>query len=167
MLWEVEILPKGLGQGARSDPELGRVRQEYNLLTHSDQGGRLLASASHGYLLEGDFPQEQAERILTELLADPIVSESRLGEVNEHRRQHSDAALVVTVLPKPGVMDPAAQSVVEAARDLGIRVESVRTFRRYYLDLDHLASPNLDLLLHRVLANDTIEQVVRGPLALD
>ena len=36
------------------------------------------------------------------------------------------------MLLKPGVMDPVAQSVLEAARDLGIRLDSVRTFRRYF-----------------------------------
>lgn len=166
MLWEVEILPKASLPREREEPELARVRQEYDLLTHSDQGSKLVSCASHGYLLEGDFPREQAEQIRTELLADPIAGDSRLGEVNEHFSEVRDESRIVTVLPKPGVMDPAAQSVVEAARGLGVQIDSVRTFRRYYLEPDHLASPKLELLLHRVLANDTIEQVVRGPLTL-
>ena len=33
-------------------------------------------------------------------------------------------------------MDPVALSVVDAARDLGIALESVRTFRRYFLNRD-------------------------------
>src|SRR5438132_10526660 len=90
MLWEVEILPKRHGNDAPSAPELARVRQEYDLLTHSDQGSKLLSVASHGYVLEGDFSHDQAEQIRTELLADSIASDSRLGEVNEHLKQHSD-----------------------------------------------------------------------------
>src|SRR5262245_2275842 len=151
MLWEVEILPKASLPREkaslpreRGEPELARVRQEYNLLTHSDQGSQLVSLASHGYLLEGDFPRAQTETLRTELLVDPIANDSRIGEVNEHLSKGGNESKVVTVLPKPGVMDPAAQSVVEAARDLGIRIESVRTFRRYYLDLNGLASANVE-----------------------
>src|SRR5207249_1606170 len=82
----------------------------------------------------------------------------------------------LTVLLKPGVMDPAAQSVLAAAQDLGIRLESVRTFRRYFIDPAALEPPTADPgardtlrggFLHKVLANDAIEQVIDGPLAAE
>src|SRR5262249_5038695 len=71
----------------------------------------------------------------------------------------------VTVLPKPGVMDPVAQSVVDAALNLGIVLQSVRTFRRYYLRRSSLAGARTDLLFHKVLANDAVEEVIQGPLS--
>src|SRR5262249_31753476 len=70
-------------------------------------------------------------------------------------------------------MDPAAQSVLETARGLSIPLESVRTFRRYYLqnhdgdfpekELGALTQPRSPLL--RVLANDAIEHIVVGSVA--
>jgi phosphoribosylformylglycinamidine synthase subunit PurSL len=41
----------------------------------------------------------------------------------------------LTVLPKPGVMDPVALSVIDAACDLGLSLQGVRTFRRFYLNM--------------------------------
>jgi phosphoribosylformylglycinamidine synthase len=57
-------------------------------------------------------------------------------------------------------MDPAAQSVLAAATDLGVHLEAVRTFRRYVV-----AGPHPAELLKKVLANDAIEQVIDGPLS--
>jgi phosphoribosylformylglycinamidine synthase len=151
MLWEVEIKPRG------RDAERERVAEEYDLLTHSRRGTELVAHTARGYLLEGNLPRDQAERLMNELLVDPVAETGRLGEMNALL----DGTAAMTVLLKPGVMDPAAMSVQEAARDLGLPVESVRTFRRYYRGQGH------DGLLGKVLANDAIEQVVEGPLALD
>src|SRR5262249_15063308 len=70
-----------------------------------------------------------------------------------------------TVLLKPGVMDPQALSIVDAAHDLGLDVVSVRGFRRYYGP--PLSAEAKDVLFRKVLANDAIEQVVEGRLALE
>src|SRR5207248_8817791 len=121
MLWEIEIRPLG------DDAECRRVCDEFNLLTHGRDGDPVAASA-RGYLLEGDLAHEQAEQLLNDLLLDPLVQTGRLGAL--HEPVGSDC--LATVLLKPGVMDPTALSVVEAARDLGIGVDTVRTYRRYY-----------------------------------
>src|SRR5438552_13884710 len=122
MLWEIEIRPEG------PDAELARVREEYDLLTHSHDGANLITGASRGFLLEGDLSHEQAQRLLCDLLLDPLAEGGRLGKLNEC----AAADLLATVLLQPGVMDPVALSVVDAAGDLGLKVESVRSFRRYY-----------------------------------
>jgi phosphoribosylformylglycinamidine synthase len=157
MLWEIEIQAKG------QDPERARVCDEYDLLTHTRQGQELLARSARGYLLEGDLKHEQAERMMKELLVDPLTETGRLTEVSRQesgvRGQESE---VKTVLLKPGVMDPAALSVVGAARDLNIPVESVRTFRRYYLNS---VSGTDRSALRKVLANDAIEHLVHGPVS--
>ena len=56
MLWEVEIQPRGI------DAERARVCEEYDLLTHSRQGGELITGSSHGFLLEGNLDRDQADR---------------------------------------------------------------------------------------------------------
>jgi phosphoribosylformylglycinamidine synthase len=155
MLWEIEITPLG------ADAERARIVEEYDLLSHTSAGASLIASSSRGYLVEGELDRDAAERLMSELLVDPLVEQGRLGGLNEHVQPDR----LATVLLKPGVMDPAALSVVEAGRDLGLDVQSVRTFRRY---CGPKAPPAArDLLFRKVLANDAVEQVVAGPLALE
>src|SRR5690349_21561742 len=124
MLWEVEIHPK------QNDPEKGRVCEEYDLLTHGSSAAGLLRQTARGYLLEGELPRAQAQQLMDELLVDPLVETGRLKEDT-----NTVAAIeVLTVLLKPGVMDPVAQSVLDVARQMGMRLDAVRTFRRYYFE---------------------------------
>src|SRR5579885_850468 len=156
MLWEVEIEPR------TRDTERERVCEEYDLLTHTHDGASLIARTARGYLLEGDLDRDQAERLARELLVDALAEAGRVGGLNEA----AGGVPLATVLLQPGVMDPAAQSVAAAAADLGIPVESVRTFRRYY-GPQALPEPARDTLFRKVLANEAIEQVVEGPLTLE
>jgi len=157
MLWEVEILPR------QHEGETGRIRQEYNLLTHSGLGDQLVARSSRGYLLEGDIDASQVKRLVDDLLADPLIEDARTRAVG--RAGAVDLADSATVLLKPGVMDPVADSVLAAAADIGVPLQTVQTFRRYQL----VAVPqaNRDLLYRKVIANEAIEQVVDGPLTLE
>jgi phosphoribosylformylglycinamidine synthase len=155
MLWEIEVRPTG------ADLERDRVAEEYDLLTHSSEGKRLVTATARGFLIEGDLDRSAAERLASELLVDKLVESGRLGALNEH----ISADQLATVLLKPGVMDPAALSVIDAARDLGLAVESVRTFRRYFGPSP--SDAERAVLFRRVLANEAIEHVVAGPLALE
>jgi phosphoribosylformylglycinamidine synthase len=156
MLWEVEIRPRG------QDTERRRACEEYDLLTHTTAGENLLSGTARGYLLEGELSRADVDRLAAELLVDSLAEVGRVGPLNAA----ADGSLLATVLLKPGVMDPAALSVVDAAADLGIRVESVRSFRRYF-GPPALPPAARDTLFRRVLANEAIEQVVAGPLTLD
>ncbi len=71
----------------------------------------------------------------------------------------------IHVLPKPGVMDPVAQSAMEAIADFGFRAEAVRTLRKYAVG--RLPDEKLSLLCSKVLANDAIEQAIVGPLGFE
>jgi phosphoribosylformylglycinamidine synthase len=155
MLWEIEIRPRG------QDAERDRIVGEYNLLTHSSNGGDLVAATARGYLLEGNIVRPEAVQLLTDLLVDPLAES---GKVSELKDSDESGKPVVTVLLKPGVMDPVAMSVVDAAADMDISVESVRTFRRYFIGKNQ---SGVVAALHKALANDVIEQIVEGPLTLD
>jgi phosphoribosylformylglycinamidine synthase len=156
MLWEVEIRPLGL------DGERERVCDEFDLLTQSERGGDLVLAATRGFLLEGEkLTRHDAERLADELLVDSVVETVHVAMVGEKPSGHA-----YTVLLKPGVMDPVAESVLKAAADLDVPVEQVRTFRRYY-GSDGIGSMDRDTLFRKVLANDAIEQVVIGPLTAD
>jgi phosphoribosylformylglycinamidine synthase len=159
MLWQVEVLPRN------HDVERLRVAHEFDLLTHSLRGQDLLASSSHGYLIEEDVASEQQQQTLANLLVDPVVEFVSVGPLNaNHTPYWLDR--MITVLLKPGVMDPAAQSVIETCRDLGLAVQSVRTYRRYFT-VEPLDDEDRPVLFRKVLANDAIEQIVEGPLTLD
>src|SRR5579884_1867156 len=158
MLWEVEIQTKG------HDADRQRVADEFDLLTHSQQGKTLVIASARGYLLEGSLGQTQVEQLVRELLVDPVAEIGRINDLDKPGPRGDRP--VLHVLLKPGVMDPAAQSVVEAARDLGITIRAVRSLRRYYLNPDMPVSNRSQALpaLRRVLANEAIEQIVEGPL---
>jgi phosphoribosylformylglycinamidine synthase len=155
MLWEIEITPRG------DDAERLRVCAEYDLLREGVPGApaglSLVTSATRGYFLEGNLARAQAASLLDELLVDPLVETGRLRDAPTVQ-----AANVWTVLLKPGVMDPAAQSVMAAARDLGIVLAEARTLRRYVLDESKLRQPQARELISRVLANEAIEQITEG-----
>jgi phosphoribosylformylglycinamidine synthase len=59
-------------------------------------------------------------------------------------------------------MDPVAQSVMSAIADFGLKVEAVRTLKKYWIA--GLPPERIAALSSKVLANDAIEQVIVGPL---
>ena len=155
MLWEVEIRPLG------RDVERERVCDEFDLLTHASRGGDLVKASARGFLLEGDLARDGAEQLAGNLLVDSVVESATLAEIGYSAGDHA-----FTVLLKPGVMDPVAESVLTAAADLGLPVAAVRTFRRYF-GPDRLPAADRDILFRKVLANDAIEQIVVGPLGAE
>jgi len=159
-LWEVDIYPLD-----KSADRLGReIAGDAADLGVTEN---LQISAARGYLLQGPLSRDRVEQIALELLADPVVERTVLGQVG-------DAALteppngesnLVHVLPKPGVMDPVAQSAQKAIADLGVTLEAIRTLKKFWID--GVSPEQLDQLCGKVLANDAIEQTVVGPLAFD
>jgi len=155
MLWEIEIRRKD------RDGEQERVCREFSLLTHDRFQVQPVTHTSRGYLLSGEVTREEVEVLLERLLVDPLVETGGIHQVAAHANGNSNFA---TVLPKPGVMDPVAGSVEQAARDLSLNLSAVRTFRRYFgtsrLDLE-----GKELLYRKVLANDAIEEIIEGALS--
>jgi phosphoribosylformylglycinamidine synthase len=162
MLWEVDIYP------AHGRPDLAGQR----VVTEAADLGlaeNLGVTAGWGYLIQGALDEAQIERIAGELLADRIVERTVIAPVGDPRLAAPPVAAappnvpqVIHVLPKPGVMDPVAQSVLTAIGDLGLKAEAVRTLKKYWVA--RLPAEKLPLLCAKVLANDAIEQVIVGPL---
>src|SRR6516162_10000796 len=159
MLWEIEILPK------KGDPDLDRVCEEYELLTHPRVARDLVRGSSRGYLLESDVGRDKVERLMADLFVDPLVESPRLTKLDCQPSHSENGSRSLTVLLKPGVMDPVAMTVVEAARNFGIQLDSVHTFRRYYVNTRHPTLTTRDSVLARILANDAIERVIEGPIS--
>ncbi|MCE9546501.1 MAG: phosphoribosylformylglycinamidine synthase subunit PurS, partial [Planctomycetia bacterium] len=156
MLWEIDIAPRA-GLPNRAAEAVAAAAADLGLRD-------LKLSASPGYLVQGDISRAQIERIAAALLVDGVVEESLIAPVGDPALAVSPAQLpqLVYVLPKPGVMDPVAQSAIDAAADLGLPVETVRTLKKYWLP--QLNETSLSLIARKILANDAIEQVIVGPL---
>jgi phosphoribosylformylglycinamidine synthase len=161
MLWEIEIQPKG------ADAERDRVLEECASLMHSRTADQLVQRSARGYLLEGDLDHDAVERLARELLIDPLVETGRVAAVGANAPKPAANGATVTVLLKPGVMDPAAMSILEAARDIGISLASVRSFRRYLLTRLPPSVLESGRIFFKVLANEAIEQLIFGPVQLD
>jgi phosphoribosylformylglycinamidine synthase II len=157
MLWEVDIYPAvgivdHLGKKVAADAvQLGL-------------GDQLRVVAARGYLVQGNVDRAQVERIARELLVDTVVEHAVIGCTGDAalNRAPEGTASAVHVLPKPGVMDPVAQSALAAIADLGVPVDAVRTFSKYWLS--SLSAEQLKLLCTKSLANDAIEQYIVGPI---
>jgi phosphoribosylformylglycinamidine synthase len=161
MFWEVEIRPRGI------DPDRDRVCDEYELLTHIGNGTEILHGSARGYLLEGKLGRQQTERLVAELLVDPLVETVHLTDLDQQAPRSENGARFITVLLKPGVMDPVAMSVTETARSLGYPLDNTRTFRRYYLSSRHSPLGPHDSPLTKILANSAIEHLVEGPISAE
>lgn len=167
-LWQIDIHPAD-GQPNR---DAARIAEEIHELGLADQ---LNLHFARGFLVQGELDQPDAIRLAETLLADPVTERSVVARVGAPElsglaglpsaQQNFGAATLVNVLPKPGVMDPVAASTEMAARDAGLKVDEVRTFRKYWLP--SLSDSQLDAICRKALSNDSIEQVVVGPLNLE
>jgi len=156
MIWEIEIQP------LLSDLEKKRVNGDFHLLMSGKRNQEVVSLTTRGFLLQGDLTREAAEKLKTELLVDAVVEKATLQQVGIQEKERSGDPCLATVLLKPGVMDPTALSIIAASKDLGVPVQGVRSFRRYFGPPP--AAQDKSVLFRRVLANDAIEMIVEGPL---
>jgi phosphoribosylformylglycinamidine synthase subunit PurSL len=160
MLWEVDIYPL---QGQPDRTAHGVAAQAAQMHIAAD----LKLSCARGYLIQGDFSRSAIEEAAHGLLVDTVVERAVVAPLGDRRLLEAPAGLpqLVHVLPKPGVMDPVAQSTRQALAGLGLHADAVRTLQKYWLP--DLATGKLRVLASKVLANDAIEQVITGPLPFD
>ena len=164
-LWEVDIYPAP-GQIDRLGRTVAAEAADLGLLGTID-GESADVTAARGYLIQGDLGDDQIRDLAAQLLADGIVEKTVIAPVGDERlaAPPNGKPQLVHVLPKPGVMDPVAQSALAAIKDFGLDVEAVKTLNKFWLP--KLDSARLQSICERILANDSIEQVVRGPLQID
>tara|TARA_R110002095_G_scaffold97806_1_gene85880 strand:+ start:2434 stop:5349 length:2916 start_codon:yes stop_codon:yes gene_type:complete len=159
MLCEVEIKPAE----TQVDREGARILKECQVLgTNSIRS----VQTAHSYLLEGDLNQQGVEQIARSLLSDPIVETFEIRILSADSSDLAATDQLLNVLFKPGVTDNVANSARQAILDLGLSVENVATCRKYWINAD-AKSDEIDRMASKVLSNDAIEHVVRGPLCMD
>lgn len=111
------------------------------------------------YHLDGDLSAADVERVGREVLADPVVDEWRVGVPEEPPA----GVTVVEVALRPGVTDTEARQLERACAELGLAGVRAVTARRYEL-AGSLTDTDVERLVARVLANDTIERHAVGVL---
>jgi phosphoribosylformylglycinamidine synthase len=160
MVWQADIVPRpGLPDRLASKIQ-GDLRDS--------SGEKILPMAgARGFLVQTNQPRAAVARAIEQLLVDPVVEQYCLFDAADLRiaSERSELPTIVHVLLKPGVTDPEADSARDSLLDFGLPVDAVRTYRKYWLP----AMPDSDLrrLAKKFLANDSIEQVVVGPLGLN
>lgn len=106
------------------------------------------------FRLEG-VSEPDVALLAARLLADPVGEEYRLDEPVEYGTQR-----VTEVGYLPGVMDPAAASVIKAAKDLGVHVQAATTSTEYAF-LGEAEPGDADTVVGRLLVNGTVQHVVQ------
>ncbi|MDK1032822.1 MAG: phosphoribosylformylglycinamidine synthase subunit PurS, partial [Planctomycetia bacterium] len=158
MVWQIEVASKPAFPDVHADGVLADIRALGISGADSARSARL-------FFIDTDAAPADVERIARELLSDPVVEEFTVTEGRESVPAPPDAAAVIVVSRKTGVMDPVANSTRAAIADMGIEVAGVRTARKYYLG-GSLAPEVLATIASKILANDCIEDVAmedRGP----
>ncbi len=160
-LWEVDIHP------APGQPDL---IAQHVASQAADVGlpHDLKVIAARGFLIQGELSREQIDRIAAELLGDSVVETTVVAQVGDEALllspDASRTAQLIHVLPKPGVTDQVAASAQKAIADFGFTAAAVGTLTKYWIE--DLRPDQVALLTRKILANDSIEQVIAGPLTM-
>jgi len=154
-IYRVEIGPRLADAQAAGNAQLTTLLREAGL------GGGAGVRESRLFFLEGDLQRADAERIGRSLLLDPVTESAAVSGADDAPPAVPSGCVAFEVHPRPGVMDPVAESTLAELRAEGLPVDAVRTARRYVLWGDLREREVLDTV-GRVLANDCIEEVVAG-----
>jgi len=151
-LWGFEVAPKpGTGDPA-GDAALATLRGFGIAGIESIRSSRL-------FLVEMDADRPTAERAARELLGDPIAEQVRIFEA-EQALPPTPETTPFEVYYRPGVMDPVAASAATALGELGVKVGSTRTGRRFVVNPSPTGETGRRIA--RLLGNDCVEEVAIG-----
>ena len=153
--WRVEV-----GRRAGALDPAGRAAlaafEELGLAVPSDVRTR------SGYLLSPAYERAVVERIVAEILADPVVDEVRIVAPDQDAPAPPEGVHRIAVLSRPGVMDPVAQTLEQLLLRTG-RLPSagapgVATYRVLEVH-GEVGAEALAQAASRAFANETIELV--------
>jgi len=148
----IEVRPR---PGA-DDPRARSLRQQAEAIGISLSGAR----SARVYLIEAELTESQLRAVGQGLLADPVAEMAAVGAAGAEA-----GSRVVEVHPLPGVMDPVAQSVRNAIRDLVGAEALVSTGQRF--DLVGASAEQAEEVARRVLANPVVHRIHAGPFHPD
>ncbi|MCF6159159.1 MAG: phosphoribosylformylglycinamidine synthase subunit PurL [wastewater metagenome] len=112
------------------------------------------------YILFGYFNKDELDTIARKLLADMVTQHYQISDFES--QMPGFQGYIIEISRKPGVMDPAEQSVLKALHDIGIHVNGVKTAKKYCIEGD-LSLETVRAIATRVLANTKIEEIFIYP----
>ena len=146
MIFEVKVASK-----ADSDP------RGQDLLTEIKRTLKISSIAkirtAKVYRLEG-LSKQQAQKFANLALVENIDQTSTING-----QLFKDAAQLVEIAYKPGVMNPESLSILKIADDLGIKLEAADSSTLYAF-YGNVRSSQLSTIIRRLLVNPTVEHVV-------
>lgn len=107
------------------------------------------------YRLEGTTESE-AEALAVKLLSDPVTESFKLDT------KPNDDPDTVEVAYQPGVMNPAAASILKAAADIGIDLTAADSSTRYTFE-GNISPAQVDAIVGGLLVNKIVQHVVTEP----
>ena len=169
-VWDREAASSGAG--------LSLVRDMHDLGAAGVRAVRI----AHVYRLNGNLDQDSADRLASELFADPLTQDYRVLDLNasaESELLHSagpgrdridpnaptevglprywgQGGKSIEVAFNPGVMDPREESIRKAASHLGVTLTAVRTATRYEIE-GAISDADMRLVTDRLLLNKTVQ----------
>ncbi len=151
-LWGFEVAPKPGTRDPAGEAALATLRG-FGI------GGIESIRSSRLFLVEIDGDRPAAERAARELLGDPISEHVRIFEAGQSLPPTPEAT-PFEVYYRPGVMDPVAASTASAMAELGLKVGSARTARRFVINPSPAGETSRRIA--RFLGNDCVEDVAIG-----
>ncbi len=109
------------------------------------------------YRLEG-VTEEEALHVARDVLTDPVSQRFEIGHLDKQ-----DDLQVLEVAYQPGMMNPAADSVVKAAADLGVNVEAADVSTEFYFSGEGVTPELAVSIASRLLMNEKVQHVVADP----
>ena len=113
------------------------------------------------WFLGGPMSKADARRAAREVLADPVQDRFTVDEQLELDGERGEPVWI-TVMRKPGVTNPEAESARLALGSLGLPIEEVQSARSYAVWIDGAEADNVLHAARRALGNDVIEDVTAG-----
>jgi len=170
--WRVEVFRRAEFDDPQGTHLLGALRE---IGVEGVAGARL----GQGYLLPGTLSRADVDRACRELLADPVLDETRISAPGEPPAALASRKQRIVVARKPGVMDPVALSVAGALQRLARGTDqpeadlTVATFQAWELEtaedrsvLNLLSRETLERIGREILSNEVIEDLHLGDEAL-
>lgn len=107
------------------------------------------------YRVQGEVNEDQARMLASQLFSDPISEAFTVNEPSDFETPH-----VIEVAYKPGVMNPAAESIVKAAKDMGVTLEAADSSVQYAFSGADVDAQKVTAIAGRLLVNKTVEHII-------
>jgi len=141
-------------------PDNGRTTDLLTGISNLGIAGVRQVRLSTLYFVRGMLSPAEQERLVMELLVDPVVETYHIGPPYTETKGEA----VIEVGFRPGVTDPVAAHLLRRARLLGIgAIEATATGTRYVFEGD-LSTDDLHRIARELLCNEVIQTYALGPL---